>query len=62
MGTTAEAGITNPTEDQMAELKESSFVLDTGIDHTLMELRHLYFEEKISTSEHFYGEKGFITR
>lgn len=35
MGTTADAGITNPTEDQLAKLSESSLVLDMGMQQRL---------------------------
>lgn len=35
MGTTADVGITNPTEDQLAEITRSSLVLDVGIQQRL---------------------------
>ncbi len=35
MGTTADVGITNPTEDQLAEITSSSLVLDVGIQQRL---------------------------
>ncbi len=35
MGTTADVGITNPTEDQLAEVTRSSLVLDVGIQQRL---------------------------
>ena len=35
MGTTADVGITNVTEDQLAEIAKSSFVLDVGIQQRL---------------------------
>ncbi len=35
MGTTADVGITNPTEDQLAEITRSSHVLDVGIQQRL---------------------------
>lgn len=35
MGTTADVGITNPTEDQLVELTKSSLVLDVGIQQRL---------------------------
>lgn len=35
MGTTADVGITNPTEDQMIEITKSSLVLDVGIQQHL---------------------------
>ena len=35
MGTTADVGITNPTEDQLVELTKSSLVLDIGIQQRL---------------------------
>ena len=35
MGTTADVGITNPTEDQLSELTKSSLVLDVGIQQRL---------------------------
>ena len=35
MGTTADVGITNPTEDQLAEITRSGLVLDVGIQQRL---------------------------